>query len=133
MAILGLGLQAVSEVWATSARRQRMAELEWIGAQFTQAIGSYFEATAGVVVKTYPRSLNDLLHDQRYPTMTRHLRQIYLNPFTARADWQFILAPDGGIRGVRIPVPGDAGPVWREFVYLRASPGGRQVGGIPAP
>lgn len=87
VAVIGVGLLAVSEVWVASARRQRMAELDWIGAQFTGAIGSYYQSTPGQV-KVYPARLEDLVEDRRYVTMRRHLRRVYTNPFSGQADWR---------------------------------------------
>ncbi len=119
IAIMGVGLLAVSEVWVTSARRQRLVELDWIGAQFVQAIGGYYEATPGVIIKTYPLNLQDLLEDRRYLTVRRYLRQIYANPFSGKADWTLVITADGGFSGVRVVVPTGTGDVLREYVYLR--------------
>jgi len=116
IAVLSVGLLAVSEVWVTSARRSKLAELDWIGAQFTQAIGSYYQATPGTA-KVYPSSLQDLLDDRRYVTTRRHLRIVYANPFTGQADWQPVLAADGKLRGVRVVLPQDDGGTAKEFVY----------------
>jgi len=116
VAVLGIGLLAVSEVWVASARRSKLAELDWIGAQFTQAIGSYYYATPGAT-KVYPASLQDLILDRRYVTVRRHLRVVYANPFTGRADWRPVLAADGSIRGVRVVLPAEDGGMVKEFVY----------------
>lgn len=116
IALLGLGLAAVAEVWATSARRQKLVELEWIGGQFTRAIGSYYQSTPGAV-KSYPASLQELIDDRRYLTTRRHLRTIYANPFTSRQDWDPVVAADGRLRGIRLAVRSDEVSVVREFVY----------------
>lgn len=120
IALLGLGLAAVSEVWATSSRRQKLVELEWIGGQFSRAIGSYYQSTLGAV-KSYPASLQELIDDRRYLTTRRHLRTIYANPFTGKQDWEPVVAADGRIRGIRVAAPLDEGGGAREFVY---EPGG---------
>jgi len=112
----GVGLLAVSEVWVTSARRQKLVELEWIGAQFTQAIGSYYQSTPGAA-KAYPLTLQDLIEDRRYVTVRRHLRSVYANPFTGKQDWELVVAADGRVRGIRVPVPMEEGSAVREFVY----------------
>ncbi len=119
IALLSVGLTAASEVWVTTARRQRMEQLEWVGKQYVQAIGSYYQSSPRGGT-TYPRSLQDLLEDKRYPFVRRHLRQIYLNPFTGADDWELVKAPDGGIRGVRgsSGSVGDTATVTREFVYV---------------
>ena len=117
VAVLGVGLVAAAEVWVTSARRQKTEEIEWIGAQFTQAIGSYYESTPGAA-KAYPQSLQELLEDRRSPTIHRHLRRLYRNPFTGKPDWEFVKSADGRIRGVRSVIPSEGGTKVREFVYL---------------
>ena len=114
--ILSIGLLAISEVWSTTARRQKLIQLDWIGTQFTQAIGSYYYATPNAD-KSYPASLQDLIEDRRYATTRRHLREIYRNPFTGAADWQLITATDGRIRGVRADVPSDSGTSAKEYLF----------------
>ena len=119
IAVLWVGLAVASEVWVTSARRHKAEELEWIGAQFTQAIGSYYHSTPGAA-KAYPQSLQELLEDRRNPTPRRHLRRAYRNPFTGNADWAFVKSDDMRIRGVRCVIPSEAGQQIREFVYSPA-------------
>ena len=120
IAVLGIGLTAASEVWVTTARRQRLEQLDWVGRQFVQAIGSYYESSPGLV-KSYPRSLEDLLEDRRFPMVRRHLRQVYANPLTGAVDWELIMTPDGSIRGVRGAAGGGG---WfssvapREYAYV---------------
>jgi type II secretory pathway pseudopilin PulG len=120
VAVLATGLLAVSEVWVTTARREKLAELDWMGAQFTQAIGSYYQA-APTAKKAYPPTLEELLEDHRYVTVRRHLREIYRNPFTGAADWELVTAPGGGILGVRAAVPGAPADAPREFTYQPAA------------
>jgi prepilin-type N-terminal cleavage/methylation domain-containing protein len=116
IAILGVGLLAVSEVWVTNARREKLAELDWVGAQFTEAIGSYYYATPASV-KAYPQDLRDLIEDHRYGTVRRHLREIYVNPFTGVPNWETVSSPNGGIQGVRANVPSDSGTTVKEFLF----------------
>lgn len=122
IALLGIGLVAASEVWVTTARRQRMEQLEWVGQQYTQAIGSYYEASPGRV-KAFPKSLRDLIEDRRFPFTRRHLRFLFVNPFTGAADWELLQAADGGIRGVRAPIGSWEGatPASRDFTYAPAA------------
>jgi type II secretory pathway pseudopilin PulG len=116
-AVLGIGLLAVSEVWVTSARRQRSVELDWIGGQFVKAVGSYYQSTPGAA-KVYPKTLQELLDDRRYLTTRRHLRSVYLNPFTAKADWDLVTTGDGRIQGIRATVPDESGGArTKEYVY----------------
>lgn len=98
VAVLAIGLTAVIEVWTTTARREQLTQLNWIGAQYVDGIRSYYESTTGPV-KIYPRSIEDLLEDKRGPLIRRHLRSQYRSPFG------FPMEPlhhrDGRMRGVR--------------------------------
>ena len=86
--LIGVGLAAAGQVWSTTAKRERERELLFVGAQFRQAIGSYFEGSPGT--KQYPSKLEELLQDQRFPVAKRHLRKIYLDPITGTRDWGFV-------------------------------------------
>jgi type II secretory pathway pseudopilin PulG len=90
--LIGIGLAAAGQVWNTTAKRERERELLFVGTQFRQAIGSYFEASPGV--KQYPRKLEELLQDQRFPVVKRHLRKIYLDPITGSRDWGLVTVGD---------------------------------------
>lgn len=116
VAILGIGLMAVSEVWVTTVRRQKLEQLDWIGAQFTQAIGSYYQSGPGGA-HVYPATLQDLLEDRRFVTTRRHLRSVYANPFTGKPDWELLPAADGRARGVRAVVPEEGTTQIREYSY----------------
>lgn len=117
VAVLSIGLLVGAEVWVTSLRRERMQQLEWVGGQFVQAIGSYYESSPGAI-KLYPPTLEALVEDRRYLTTKRHLRRIYLNPFTNRAQWEVVLHPSGGIVGIRAQtISPDGGPSWKEYRY----------------
>lgn len=85
VAILGTGLALFSEIFQTSIKRQREAELIAIGHEFREAIRRYYEASPGG--KQYPPSLQDLVLDPRFPTIRRHLRRIYVDPMTGKTDW----------------------------------------------
>jgi type II secretory pathway pseudopilin PulG len=93
--ILGITLASVGVVWSTQVRRDREAELLFVGDQFRQAIGRYQES-GGV----YPHELDELVEDKRLPLARRYLRRVYADPMTGSADWELIKAPDGGIMGV---------------------------------
>jgi type II secretory pathway pseudopilin PulG len=126
IALLGIGLVAASEVWTMTAKRQRIEQLDWVGQQYVQAIGSYYEATPGVVVKTYPKTIDELLIDSRYATPRRHLRAIYVNPFTGQNDWILLKTTDGGIRGIRLELSVDGVVVRKDYLHeLAFVPGTR--------
>lgn len=99
VAILLGGLALTGEMWATAAKRQKEAELLFIGDQYRRAIGLYYEATPGSV-KRYPRSLEDLIKDPRQARIERYLRKLYPDPITGKTEWGFVKAGDGGIQGV---------------------------------
>lgn len=115
IAVLGIGLVAASEIWATTARREKQAELEWTGAQYVAAISSYYYASP-TGARRYPNDLQELIEDKRYVTVRRHLRAIYPNPLTGARDWELIKASDGLIRGVRARWTSDGGGT-KVFVF----------------
>ncbi len=121
--LLGIGLTAASEVWFTTAQRQRQAQSQWVAQEFVRAIGSYYESGPGGV-KRFPKSVDDLLEDRRSGTVRRHLRQIYVNPQTGSREWAWVTAPDGGLMGVQAPVwqAGTESLRQPEFVYVPLKP-----------
>ncbi len=118
VALIGVGLAATAEVWVTSAGRARLAQADWAGAQYAQAIGSYYELSPGVA-KSYPNSLEELLEDRRGPVVRRHLRAMYRNPFSSDGTWELVRAGDSRIHGVRLSLPEPIEPRNREYVYAR--------------
>jgi len=98
IAILLGGLAIVGEVWETSARREKEAELLFIGNQYRRAIGLYYTATPGPQ-KRYPRTLEDLIKDPRQPNTQRHIRKLFPDPITGK-EFVAIKGADGGIQGV---------------------------------
>lgn len=96
-----LGIVSVASVALGSIAQRRIAEEEllFVGAQFRAALKSYYEATPPGG-DPYPSSLQVLLKDPRFPTVVRHLRQIYVDPLTGRDDWLLVKTPGGEIMGV---------------------------------
>jgi hypothetical protein len=93
-------LAATAIIWSHERQRHKEEELLWIGNQFREAIGLYYQRTPGAV-KRYPEKLEDLLEDKRYLTTARYLRRIYRDPLTGKPQWGLIPAPEGGFMGVR--------------------------------
>jgi type II secretory pathway pseudopilin PulG len=103
VAFLGIALAAVGTVWALAARREREAELLFVGDAYRSAIAHYYASGPGA--HRFPEKLEDLVEDRRVPLPRRHLRRIYPDPMTGRADWQLIRDPEGGIAGVSSSSP----------------------------
>ncbi|MGH7603994.1 MAG: type II secretion system protein [Gemmatimonadaceae bacterium] len=99
VAALGTGLAAYGELASHAAQREKETQLLWIGEQFRQAIGLYYQRTPGAT-KRYPRALDDLLVDSRFLTRQRYLRRIYDDPLTGKPEWGLVVVPEGGIAGV---------------------------------
>jgi type II secretory pathway pseudopilin PulG len=97
VAILGGGLALAGEVWETSVKREREAELLFAGHAYRAAIERYFLSGPQ---RQYPRSLEELLEDPRRPGTERYLRKLYPDPVTGKP-FELVKAPDGGIVGVR--------------------------------
>lgn len=96
IAILMIFAQVASPLNSRITQADREAELMFRGLAYREAIKNYF--LAGKTLKTYPRSLDDLLQDPRF-IYKRHLRKHYLEPFS-NDEWIILKAEDGGIRGV---------------------------------
>ena len=99
IAITTLALGSAAQVWQVTQQREREQQLLFVGGQFRDAIGAYFESTPGGA-KRYPPQFDDLLKDPRYLPTRRYLRRVYTDPMTGKADWGLVRAPDGGIAGV---------------------------------
>lgn len=97
--VIGTGLAVVGELWSVAARRADEQQLLFVGDSFRRAIASYYlHGPAGA--HRYPRSLEELLADNRGGRTQRHLRRIYVDPLTRDRNWQLITLADGGIVGV---------------------------------
>lgn len=96
LALISLALAAAGEVAATVARREREAQLLWVGHQYRAAIGRYW-----IQKRAYPQGLQDLLGAAPdAPVQVRYLRRLYPDPMTNAVDWVLLPAPNGGIMGV---------------------------------
>jgi type II secretory pathway pseudopilin PulG len=98
LALTGLGLAGAGEAWSLASRRARERELLWVGGQYVRALQSYLEQSPGRL--EYPRTVEDLVEDRRFPVPRHHLRQPYLDPVT-RAPFVPIRTREGRIGGVR--------------------------------
>ena len=98
VAAMGLVAAGAAESWGSLAQRERERELLFAGNQYREALRRYYEAVPDARQRR-PARLEDLLQDARVPGVRRHLRQIYVDPMTAQADW-VLLRQDDGIVGI---------------------------------
>lgn len=98
--IIGIVAGTAADVYQQARQRSRETELLWIGNQYRQAITSYLTSAQGSN-QGYPQRLEDLLLDPRFPGIRRHLRKLYPDPMTGKPDWELIMAPQGGIAGIK--------------------------------
>jgi type II secretory pathway pseudopilin PulG len=95
--IIGLVGAATLKVDALLRRAAAEEELLEIGAAFSAALTSYAEATPRGQ-PPQPPSLEELLKDPRVPGVRRHLRKIFVDPITGKAEWGIVwLNKDSGI------------------------------------
>ena len=99
IAISGIAMASVGIVWQQDMQREREKELLFIGEEYRKAIGSYYENSPNAT-KQFPTTLQDLLIDNRGPTIKHHIRKLYLDPFMRDKDWDLIML-DSRIFGVR--------------------------------
>ncbi|MDD5203906.1 MAG: type II secretion system protein [Desulfobacterales bacterium] len=98
--IMGIALSTAGGFWSTVAKREREQELLFRGDQILRAIDSYYRQAPGNRAPEYPKSMQDLLKDPRYPSPRRHLRRPFRNPMSREGNWELILDNRGGIKGV---------------------------------
>ncbi|MET0207521.1 MAG: type II secretion system protein [Burkholderiaceae bacterium] len=96
---MGLGLTVAVQIDSTLARRSQEQALLAVGHQFRLALERYHETQGTGVQREYPASLDDLLRDPRAPGIRRHLRKLFVDPVTGRAEWG-LLRVSGRIVGV---------------------------------
>ena len=99
VALIGIALATVGEVWHTMQQREKEQELLFIGHEFRLALSRYAQ-NAHSQAELSPLHLEDLLKDPRDPGIKRYLRKIYPDPITGSAQWGLITGPNGEIYGV---------------------------------
>lgn len=85
--MLGIGYVVTAEVYATAQRHEREEALIFIGHEFRNALERYYGSQVGGGVHEYPSRLEQLLRDDRFPDVHRHLRRLYVDPMTAKDEW----------------------------------------------
>lgn len=100
VAIIGLVAATTVRVGVTLQRAQAERDLLHIGEQFSDALKSYAAATTAGQPQQ-PPTLKELLKDPRFPGTRRHLRKIFVDPMTGKAEWGILyLADNKGVVGV---------------------------------
>ena len=100
LAVIGIGLGAISEVWTQSRQREKEQELLFIGDQFRFAITNFYQQSPAAA-RRFPLTLDELLEDNRNPDKpARHLRRLYTDPMTQSTRWGEIRLPGGQLVGV---------------------------------
>jgi type II secretory pathway pseudopilin PulG len=96
-----IGLVGAATLKADALLRRAAAERELLetGAAFGDALKSYADATPRGQ-PAQPPTLQELLKDPRYPGVRRHLRRIFVDPVTGKAEWGIVWANPGNQTGV---------------------------------
>lgn len=124
VAVIGVAAASALSVGSTMARRDAEQQLLAIGEEFQRALSSYAGISSGEVAPALtpapgiaagspasgvplapsgasgPRTLDDLLRDSRVPQVRKHLRQIYADPLTGKAEWGLVRDNQGFIVGI---------------------------------
>jgi type II secretory pathway pseudopilin PulG len=93
--IVGLVGAATLKIGALLQRAHTEQELLEIGYQFSAALKSYADATPRGQ-RPQPMTLQELLRDPRFPNPRRHLRKIFVDPVSGKAEWGLVRAGEGG-------------------------------------
>jgi type II secretory pathway pseudopilin PulG len=97
MLLLSLGV--ASEHIYTVSKREREAELQFVGEQYRSAIASYYyKSPSGI--RQLPQTLESLTSDKRSINTYRHLRKLYADPMTGNGEWGLVKTPQGEIVGI---------------------------------
>ncbi len=99
LAVLALVLSSASVSQSHKAKRERETQLFFIGEQFYNALASYY-AVSQQETDRYPKTLAQLLVDNRAIKPRHHLRQIYQDPMTHTYEWGLVLNSQKQIIGI---------------------------------
>lgn len=91
------GLSAGSQMARSNAEQSLLA----MGGEFEIALRSYARlGNTSPAGPSGPKTLEELLRDPRFPGLRRHLRQVYADPLTGKANWGLVTDPAGFIVAV---------------------------------
>ena len=99
VAIVAAASMAALRYSAATQQREKEAWLLFVGKEYRLALERYAATAAGAPARG-PRELEDLLVDRRGSTPLHHLRRLYADPMTGRADWVLLRDNDGLIIGL---------------------------------
>lgn len=114
IAVIALLASSAIRLGAQMSRRDAEQSLLFVGSEFSSALRSY-AAFANAPLSSPlpaaaalrgPRTLEELLKDNRSPGLKRHLRKIYADPMTGLENWGLVKDPAGFIVGVYSLAPG---------------------------
>jgi type II secretory pathway pseudopilin PulG len=98
--VIGMVGAATLKIGALMQRTAAENELLETGAAFSEALRSYAAATPQGQPQQ-PPTLQELLKDPRFPGVRRHLRKIFIDPMTGKAEWGIVYLGDKkGVIGV---------------------------------
>lgn len=89
VAIIGMVAASAIKLGSVLQRSRAEQQLLDIGAAFSDALKSYADATPQGL-PPQPPSLKELLKDPRFPGTRRHLRKIFVDPMTGKAEWGIV-------------------------------------------
>ncbi|MGC4396496.1 type II secretion system protein [Hydrogenophaga sp. T2] len=95
-----LAASSLVAIQQTHTQREREKQLLFVGDQYRRAISSYRGVFPAGGSRAWPRSIEDLLNDTRFPSPVHHLRQAYPDPMTGQVDWELIVE-NNGVVGIR--------------------------------
>jgi type II secretory pathway pseudopilin PulG len=103
--LVGVGALGAAEVWSTSLKREREAQLLFVGNQYRRAILDYWKMSPGR--RGYPPSIDVLLTDNRFPNPVHHLRRVYRDPMTDTGEFEPIMQSNAmvGVHSVSTDAP----------------------------
>lgn len=99
VAVAAAGSLAALRYDASQQQREKEAWLLFVGNEYRLALERYAAAGAGGPAQG-PRELDNLLIDRRSSTPLHHLRRLYRDPMTGRADWVLLRDANGRITGL---------------------------------
>jgi len=100
LAVASAAGAVVAQRWSDQTSREKERQLLRIGNAYARALAEYRASSLGTD-KRYPPTLEQLLLDTRPVVTRRHLRTLYADPMTGKADWVLVHDARGDIMGVR--------------------------------